>query len=117
MKKTGLILGLMSVLLLFGASVKADIVSYWSGYTQSVKSKVVNNFMPPKTKEALSVTVSLNINQDGSVSSYKIIESSGNAAFDTAATKAVEASIPFDPFPSEIIDSHYNMLLKLESVQ
>ena len=111
MKKTGLILGIISFLFLSAIGVKADIVSYWSGYTKSVESKVVSNFVPPKTK------LSLNINKDGSVSSHKIVESSGNADFDAAAMKAVEASIPFNPFPSEIIDSHYNMLLKLESVK
>lgn len=117
MKKTGLILGIISFLFLSAIGVKADIVSYWSGYTKSVESKVVSNFVPPKTKESLSATLSLNINKDGSVSSHKIVESSGNADFDDAAMKAVEASIPFNPFPSEIIDSHYNMLLKLESVK
>ncbi len=117
MKKTGLIFAIMSFIFLSAASVNADIVSYWSGYTQSVQTKVMSNFLPPKTKEPLAATVSLNINKDGSVESQKIVESSGNPAFDAAAMKAVEKSIPFEAFPSEIIDSHYNMLLKLESVQ
>lgn len=117
MKKIGLIFGILSVLLISAISVNADIVSYWSGYTNSVQSKVISNFAPPKSKEPLSATISLLINKDGSVASHKIIESSGNADFDSAAMKAVELSIPFSAFPEEIIDNQYNMLLKLESVK
>lgn len=115
MKKVGIILGLISFLFLSVLTVNASIVEYWSGYTKEVKSKVINNFNPPKTKEALYTTISININKDGSVSSHKITASSGNADFDAAAMKAVDVSIPFAPFPSDIIDDHYNMFLILES--
>ncbi len=117
MKKAGLIFGIISFIFLSAANVKADIVSYWSGYTKSVQSKIESNFVPPKSKESLSATVSLKINKDGSVESCKIVDSSGNAAFDEAVMKAVDASIPFSAFPSEIIDNQYNMFLKLESLK
>ena len=73
MKKTGLIFAIMSFIFLSAASVNADIVSYWSGYTQSVQTKVMSNFLPPKTKEPLAATVSLNINKDGSEKNKKML--------------------------------------------
>lgn len=76
-------------------------------YIKTLVRKVSRNYRDPLRLGAPSkkVTVSFNINQDGSISNVLISESSNDDIFDLAGLRAVKAAAPFQPLPSQFGNS------------
>ncbi len=55
------------------------------------------------SKEALTLTMDVGINADGSLYSMRIVKSSGNPALDEAAKRIVRMSAPFAELPVELL--------------
>lgn len=66
---------------------------------------------------ALECVVGFEIARDGSVSSVKIGEASGNSLFDYAAQTATQAAAPFPPLPAGFKDSKLRVHVKFTAVR
>ena len=68
-------------------------------YLEEIYRKVARNWRP--TGASLKATVHFRIAKNGRLSDVEIAESSGNFLYDQAALRAVQASNPMPPLPSE----------------
>lgn len=89
-------------------------------YVQQVKTKVLERWyatMPAKGRMMKhgDVAVRFVVHHDGSIAETKIASSSGDAALDDAAYKAVDQSSPFSPMPKEIEVNQLVFLFHLQS--
>jgi TonB family protein len=78
-------------------------------YVQEVKTKVLGRWyaiIPDSARGSMrmqaNVAVQFAIHHDGVVAETTIASSSGDAALDDAASKAVNQSSPFSPLPNEV---------------
>jgi len=74
-------------------------------YFLRLKKRVEKNWnLPEGVRFSEGTTIlSVLINRDGSLSSSKMVSSSGQALFDYEALQAVKTSAPFEPPPPELI--------------
>lgn len=76
-------------------------------YYALLTKRFKENFLVPNTisdqeRMYLKATVSVRIEANGSISSWKIVQGSGNAAFDSALEAAVKRSSPVPPPPANL---------------
>lgn len=81
-----------------GAGGGGDDVDF-GGYLDEVKKRIKKNWFPPRGAESLTVTIKFKVMANGSVSSIRLVRSSGVAAADDAAKIAITNSAPFPPLP------------------
>lgn len=81
----------------------------WSQYMREVQRKIERNWHPPKNNTPKQVVVMFKVGRDGSLSALKVVKSSGVAAVDDTAKKAVEKAAPFRPLPPKFKGSHVDI--------
>ena len=69
-----------------------------------LKSKIENSWQQPSRvllsgRDAIKLTVRFTLNLNGTVSSIRIIKSSGLGSIDASALNAVKRASPFNPVP------------------
>lgn len=72
----------------------------YGSYMANVQGMVKKNWYPPKNKESKHAKVLWKVLSDGSVTKVRIKDSSGDAAVDAAALKAVETVGKLRPLPA-----------------
>ncbi|MEM9536284.1 MAG: TonB family protein [Cyanobacteria bacterium P01_E01_bin.45] len=70
-------------------------------YMEEVESKISEIWNPDTTNDSTEVSVSFEINRDGSVSQLDVSTSSGDSDFDAYALQALADASPFSPLPDE----------------
>jgi TonB family protein len=84
--------------------------SYWSAVkgriVQAVREHLPAHHQIPRTGSLRAVTVHFRLYANGDAQLIQVEQSSGDAAIDEAAMKAVVAAQPFPPFPPDITDPH-----------
>lgn len=68
-------------------------------YLKNIQQKVVSKWYHPKLNKTLNCTITITINNLGSLTSLKILKSSGNDVYDMSCINAVKISSPFGKFP------------------
>jgi TonB family protein len=72
----------------------------FSRYMAELQRKIKRQWFPPKGPESNRIRVLFQVSRDGTMSGLKLVNSSGNALADKAATNAVETAQPFPPLPA-----------------
>lgn len=72
----------------------------FGGYMRNMQKKIKLNWNPPHGTFSNKVVLVFKINRDGKVPDYKVLNSSGDNAVDSAAIDALLKSAPFEPLPS-----------------
>ena len=84
---------------------QGDFGSRYGWYVSAVRSRVSGNWLlstiSPTLMSAPRVCVEFNIGRDGTISGIRVAQSSGVADVDRSALRAVEASNPLGPLPSD----------------
>lgn len=92
---------------------KGDFGSRYGWYVEAVRSRVSSNWLlstiSPNLMSAPRVYVSFDIQRDGSITPPKVTQSSGNDDVDRSALRAVIASSPFGPLPSDYSGSQVSV--------
>jgi TonB family protein len=70
-------------------------------YMASLKTALTQRWQPPRGEQSLRVVVEFTVLADGTLQDVVVKTSSGNPETDAAAIKAVEASSPLQPLPTE----------------
>jgi TonB family protein len=90
----------------------------YAWYLQVIMSRVSENWftslVDPGVAGTYQTVVYFRIHRDGSVSDLKVETSSGIASLDVSAQRAVQASAPFPPLPSEYEDQFLGIHLIFE---
>lgn len=73
----------------------------FSGYMDSVRTKLQKNWIPPDFLEEGHVRVLFKVDRNGRVLSADIIESSGDKIYDESALEALKKAQPFGNFPPQ----------------
>ncbi|HEX2223399.1 MAG TPA: energy transducer TonB, partial [Thermoanaerobaculia bacterium] len=68
-------------------------------YLDQLLARIDQNWARPSLGDNIEATIVFRIHKDGSVSDLRVQESSGFAAFDLAAQRAVTNAAPFPPLP------------------
>jgi TonB family protein len=92
-----------------GSSVQgqgsADFAARYGWYIAATKRRIEPNwntlFLPPAVRNTLHCLIGFTILRDGSIKNLRVLESSGNSAFDASGLRAVQSSTPFAPLPSD----------------
>lgn len=69
-------------------------------YMRNMQKKIKLNWNPPSETHSNKVVLIFKINKDGQVPDYKVLNSSGDNAVDSAAIDALLKSAPFEPLPT-----------------
>jgi len=84
---------------------EGDFGSRYGWYVAAVRNKVSSNWLlstiSPSLMVAPRVYVEFDILRDGTVSNLHLMQSSGNPEVDRSTLRAIEASNPFGPLPSD----------------
>lgn len=78
-----------------GSSKEIDFSSYLSEMQRRIKK----SWFPPRGNESKRITVRFKIHRDGEITGIKLVESSGLAIADSAATVAIEHASPLPALP------------------
>ncbi|MGH9433770.1 MAG: energy transducer TonB, partial [Terriglobia bacterium] len=74
-------------------------------YVQAVKNRVSSNWLlsmiSPNITSARRVYVEFKVQRDGTITNVKLTQSSGYAEVDRSALRAIDASSPLAPLPSD----------------
>jgi TonB family protein len=99
-------------LLVFTTSVNAASADDGAtAYLGQVETRIMAAWrLPPKSNE-LKVTLRYTLAANGSVSSARVEESSGNRTFDESAVQAVRRASPFPPLPKSFPTGDLGMVL------
>lgn len=92
-----------------GSSVQGqgstDFATRYGWYIAATKRRVEPNwntlFLPPAVRNTLHCVISFTILRDGTIKNLRVLQSSGNSAFDTSGLRAIQSSVPFAPLPSD----------------
>jgi TonB family protein len=83
----------------------ADFATRFGWYISATKRRVEPNwntlFLPPAVRNTLHCVIAFTILRDGSIKNLRVLQSSGNSAFDTSGLRAIQSSTPFAPLPSD----------------
>lgn len=92
---------------------KGDFGSRYGWYVEAVRSRVSGNWLlstiDPNLTSAPRVYVSFDIQRDGTITNVKVAQSSGNPDVDRSAERAVIASNPLGPLPSDYSGSQVSV--------
>lgn len=82
-------------------------------FVEAVRRRISSNWLQtaidPGIRSAPRAVVSFQINRDGSITNIQVLRSSGNAAVDLSAVRAIRDSTPLERLPSEYSGSHVNV--------
>src|ERR1700675_2843381 len=83
----------------------ADFATRYGWYISATKRRVEPNwntlFLPPAVRNTLHCVIAFTILRDGRIKNLRVLQSSGNSAFDTSGLRAIQSSTPFAPLPSD----------------
>lgn len=83
----------------------ADFGSRYGWYVEAVRNRISQNWLmatiSPNVNSARRVYVQFDIQRDGTISNVKLTQSSGVSEVDRSALRAVNASSPLGPLPSD----------------
>jgi len=83
----------------------ADFATRYGWYIAATKRRVEPNwntlFLPPAVRNTLHCVITFTILRDGTIKNLRVLQSSGNSAFDTSGLRAIQSSVPFAPLPSD----------------
>ena len=88
-----------------GGQIRAQDPGY-AQYQSTVRSKIIRNWVKTHAgseTQKLSARIRVQINASGTVISKSLAKTSGDAAFDNSAMRAVEQASPLPPPPPEIM--------------
>jgi periplasmic protein TonB len=92
---------------------QGDFGNRFGWYVEAVRSRVSGNWLlstiSPNLTSAPRVYVTFNIQRDGTVTDVKVAQSSGNGDVDRSALRAVIASNPLGPLPSDYSGSQVSV--------
>ena len=91
-----------------GSSVQGqgntDFATRYGWYIEATKRRIEPNwntlFLPPSAR-TLHCVIAFTILRDGTIKNLRVLQSSGNSAFDTSGLRAVQSSVPFASLPSD----------------
>ncbi len=83
-------------------------------YYERVKVAIETNWFKPATSMPTSPVIHFTIQRDGTISDAEIVTTSGLPFVDRAALRAVLASSPLPPLPSEFQSSHVGLSVLFE---
>jgi len=73
----------------------------WGPYMKKLEDSIKHNWNPPRDTNFKEVVVRFAILRDGTLSSTKIIKSSGILLVDNAAIEAIQKTSPYQPLPEQ----------------
>lgn len=73
----------------------------WDSYMRTLEMKIRSNWKPSIKDFSGKIIAQFRVEQDGTVSSVKLIQPSEIKELDEAAIKAIEISSPFEPLPDD----------------
>jgi periplasmic protein TonB len=92
---------------------QGDFGNRYGWYVEAVRSRVSGNWLlsmiSPNLTSAPRVYVTFDIQRDGSITNVKLTQSSGNGDVDRSALRAVLASNPLGPLPSDYSGSQVSV--------
>ena len=92
---------------------KGDFGNRYGWYVEAVRSRVSGNWLlstiSPNLTSAPRVYVTFDIQRDGTITDVKVAQSSGNSDVDRSALRAVIASNPVGPLPSDYSGSQVSV--------
>ncbi len=90
----------------------ADLKASWGA---TIRARVERRKSYPAAAEGATgkVTVRLTVRRDGALSGVTVAKSSGNAALDAAAVRAVKAAATFPAAPDGLTDARYSFTLPM----
>lgn len=86
----------------------------YTSYIKMLQKKVKSNWKLSRNRQSKHVTFLITILKDGNLKTSKIIESSGDSAFDASAQGAIDKTFPIQPFPIDAKENSLNIELKLD---
>jgi TonB family protein len=72
----------------------------FSGFMADLQRRIKKAWYPPKAPASANCVIVFNVHLNGEMSGLRVQRSSGIAAYDNAALKAVEDAAPFRPLPA-----------------
>ncbi len=86
-----------------GVGSNSPFGTLYGEYANRLRDQVARNWktgdIPPQIRTAPIASVTFSLHRDGSVSSVRITQKSGNAALDYSAQRAIMDAAPFPPLP------------------
>jgi TonB family protein len=70
-----------------------------SAYVNEIEKRIMTVWHLPAKSVGLTVALRMNLEQSGSISDVRVIQSSGDEPFDASAIEAVRRAAPFPPVP------------------
>lgn len=85
-----------------GAEKKGGDTTLQRAYLGKLRSHLEQNKVNPRTQIVGTALVQFTVNADGSVTSRKILKSSGTPSLDQAALASIDKASPFPPIPKDV---------------
>lgn len=97
-----------------GTALKGIVSTQMAGYVNLIERHAKDNWTIPKWLEDLNLKARAHVtlNEDGSVASRTIVQSSGNETYDDLVLSSIDKASPFPPPPKHFID-----LVKTKGIQ
>ena len=92
-----------------------DILRLTTDWNRKISAHLKLHQINPEGRENSNqkVKVSFSINRRGNVLSADVVQSSGDAAYDTAAIAMVRKSDPFEPPPAGLTEDHFDRTVEI----
>ena len=89
-----------------------DFVGRYPWYVEAIRRRIAQNWIQSaidpaaRASRTIHAVTTFTIARDGSVKDARIVQTSGNASFDTSGLRAILASSPMPPLPNDYAGSY-----------
>lgn len=92
-------------------AVEGRKIAYFIGIRERIQKRADDKVL--RRSPGGDVKISVTLGRDGQIKAMRVAESSGNGKIDETAQKIIQEAAPFDPFPQELDEDEFELVVPM----